>query len=101
MIDVKKVKSDINGNSRYVFHYLNLLTEKEKHYHLNSGKTPSFRPFKRTTSYNYELALKRSRKIGGRKFHNKQYGGGIVVQAHSEDQVQELINTAMNGLDSW
>ena len=26
--------------------------------------------------------LEAARKLGGRKFHNKQYGGGIVFQAY-------------------
>lgn len=52
-INFKRINSDIYGNSRYVCHYLNL-------------------------SENYQTALKIAHKIGGRKFNNKQYGGGIA-----------------------
>lgn len=57
-IDFTRVNSDYNGNPRYVCHYTNFVV---------SGANES-----------YEVALARARKLGGRKFHNKQYGGGIV-----------------------
>jgi hypothetical protein len=66
-IEFKRVNNDINGNPRYVFHYLNLADT-------------------------YEEALKLAKKIGGKKFHNKQYGGGIVIQSYNLDKDAELIN---------
>ena len=62
-----RVKNDINGNPRYVCHFLNLNTPEE----LNAEPWID-------VSEKYNLALDRARKLGGRKFHNKQYGGGIV-----------------------
>jgi hypothetical protein len=62
-----RVKNDANGNPRYVCHFLHFNTNAElkaEHWIDVSEK--------------YNLALARSRKLGGRKFHNKQYGGGIV-----------------------
>jgi len=65
--DFTRVNNDINGNPRYVFHFLQLAD-------------------------NYTEALTLSKKIGGRKFHNKQYGGGIVVQSYNLQKEIELIN---------
>jgi hypothetical protein len=35
--------------------------------------------------------LKRARKIGGKKFHNKQFGGGIVFQSYSDNELEKDI----------
>ena len=53
-IDFTRVNNDSNGNPRYVCSWLNFNTET------------------------YEEALTVAKQIGGRKFHNKQYGGGIL-----------------------
>lgn len=66
-ITFTRVKNDVNGNPRYVCHYLNLLTE------LEAENTPIM--------LKYGVAIKRANKIGGRKFNNKQYGGGIVFSS--------------------
>ena len=66
-IDFTRVNNDNQRNPRYVCHFLELLTEEEKKPSGISG-----------VSTQYQTALKKARKIGGKKFHNKQYGGGIV-----------------------
>ena len=65
--DFTRVKNDGNGNPRYVCHFLSLNTQAEK------NAVPWV-----DVSEKYNLALARARRLGGRKFHNKQYGGGIV-----------------------
>ena len=81
-IEFTRVNNDINGNPRYVCHFLNLLKDHEKF---------------GTISQDYKIAVKRANKIGGRKFSNKQYGGGIVFQsyniAETERRIIELLNT--------
>ena len=69
-----RIKNDVNGNPRYVVHFLSLNTREELD-----------RTGEQWIGVNdkYEIALKRARSIGGRKFHNKQYGGGIVFQCYS------------------
>ena len=62
-----RVNNDVNGNPRYVFHFLYLAD-------------------------NYNEALKIAKKIGGKKFHNKQYGGGIVIQSYNLRNDIEDIN---------
>lgn len=54
-----KIKHDINGNPRHVTSWLGY----------------GF------TSYNH--ALISARKLGGRKYHTKSFGGGIVFQAYA------------------
>ncbi len=62
-----RIKNDINGNPRYVIHFLDLNND-------------------------YENALKTAKKLGGRKFHNKQYGGGIVFQSYNNHDLANQLN---------
>lgn len=64
-----RINNDVYGNPRYVVHFLELLNDEERI----------------SIPYNkkYEYALKKAKKIGGRKFSNKQYGGGIVFQSYN------------------
>ena len=70
-IEFTRVNSDINGNPRYVCHFLNFIKDDEK--------------------ASYEVAIKRANKLGGRKFHNKQYGGGQVFQCYIIDDLEKSI----------
>ncbi len=82
-IEFTRVNSDINGNPRFVCHFLAFLSPKDEFTSLEER---------------YQLALKRSRQLGGRKFHNKQYGGGIVLQmydgqgAEMSRKIREIAN---------
>lgn len=92
-IDFTRVNNDVNGNPRYVCHFLELLTREEKGFY-NDGTKEYFEP-KLSLSERYTVAIKRANKIGGRKFHNKQYGGGIVFQSYNiaatEKAIKELL----------
>lgn len=72
-IDFTRVKNDVNGSPRFVCHFLNFIGEKDKNLSIDSE---------------YSLALKRAKQLGGRKFHNKQYGGGIVFQMYDGQQAE-------------
>ena len=61
-----RINNDTNGNPRFVVHFLQLADT-------------------------YERALYLGRKLGGRKFHNKQFGGGIAFQSYNTDQLAEKI----------
>lgn len=65
-IEFKRVNNDINGNPRYVCHFLNIAGD-------------------------YKTAVKLANKMGGRKFHNKQYGGGIVFQSYNIQETERKI----------
>lgn len=72
-----RINNDVNGNPRYVIHFLELLNDEEKI----------------TLPWNvkYDYAVKKANKIGGKKFHNKQYGGGIVFQSYNLDDTWKAI----------
>lgn len=79
-INFTRVNNDANGNPRYVCHFLTFITPKDSEVPLTEK---------------YSLALRRAKKLGGRKFHNKQYGGGIVFQSYNisdtEKSIQEFV----------
>lgn len=80
--NLTRVKNDVNGNPRYVIHYLALLTDEEKAD--NSLDAILSR---------YGVAIAKARSLfGGKKFHNKQYGGGIVFQSYNVEVELALIN---------
>lgn len=76
-IQFTRVKSDVSGNSRFVCHFFAFLTQSE----INSYGMDNYDKL-------YALALSRSRQLGGKKFHNKQYGGGIVFQMCESEQAE-------------
>ena len=79
--DLTRVNNDVNGNPRYVIHFLALLTDEEKSY---NGLSLDNR---------YNVAITRAKKLfNGKKFHNKQYGGGIVFQSYNVAVELTLIN---------
>lgn len=77
-IEFKKISRDVNGNPRYVCHFLVL----DKHVESNLS-----------ISVSYALAVKLANSIGGRKYHTKNYGGGIVFQSYSLDSLVRDINS--------
>lgn len=62
-----RINNNTNGNPRYVIHYLQLAND-------------------------YTRAIFLAKKLGGRKFHNKQYGGGIAFECFNTDALKERIN---------
>lgn len=79
--DFTKVKNDINGNTRYVIHFLCLIKETEH--------TDIFK--------DYDLALSKARKIGGKAYKGKDFGRGIVFQTYNIydtiKKINELLTT--------
>jgi hypothetical protein len=67
-IDFTPILNAPNGQPRYVCHFFNFLTQSE----VNSYGTNNYDSL-------YNLAVRRAKQeLRGKKFHNKQYGGGIV-----------------------
>lgn len=83
-IDFTRINNDTFGNPRYVCHYLNFLTEADKDI-----------PF----DQRYKLALKRAKQLQGGKFHNKQYGGGIVFQTYNIEETERRIKELLAKLN--
>lgn len=69
--DLTRVTNDINGNPRYVINYL--LIDND-----------------------YEIAIKLAKRIGGRKYRAKDYGGGIVFTSYNIYDLIDSINTISN-----
>lgn len=65
--DFTRVNNDTNGNPRFVLHFLKLADK-------------------------YDNALIIAKNQGGRKFHNKQYGGGIVFQSYNLNDLSNELN---------
>lgn len=74
-MEFTRINNDTNGNPRYVTHFLNIPIDA-------SGLNILER---------YELAVKRAKEIGGKRYDNKQYGGGIVFQSYNIQRTEELI----------
>jgi hypothetical protein len=74
---MKRINNDVNGNPRFVVHFLTLLNEGE---HQGLDVLQSF-----------DLALKKARKVGGKVYRGKDFGGGIVFQSYN---IIETINKA-------
>lgn len=73
----KRINNDTNGNPRYVCHYSHLSTPVDRD---------------ADVLQRYSLALARARSIGGRKYHTKGYGGGIVFQSYNLQDICDSIN---------
>ena len=75
-IEFFRINNDVNGNPRYVVHYLSIPIDEG---------VPVLRQ--------YDEALKKARKIGGRKYTAKWFGGGIVFQSYSLEELAESIKS--------
>jgi hypothetical protein len=78
-----RVKSDINGNPRYVVHFLECCPES----------------WREDITYRYTATCKLMNRIGGRKYNTKSYGGGVVFQSYSLDDLQKHIEELIAEVD--
>lgn len=92
-IKFTRINNDVNGNPRYVCHFLSLITDKdEAEIKQDFALTLAQNPFK-LTGLKYEHAVWKAKKIGGRKYTAKSYGGGIVFQSYNlKDLEQSILN---------
>lgn len=68
------VKSDVNGNPRYVTHYLAFLDSNE------------------CCSDSYALAKKRATNLGFKVYRGKDFGGGFVTTSYNlENDIERII----------
>jgi hypothetical protein len=95
-IDFTRVNNDVNGNPRYVCNFLTFITDSIKNQVKEDFASSLSQNQFRLTEFLYDEAIYMAKKIGGKKFHNKQYGGGIVFQSYNiqdtEKSILELIN---------
>lgn len=74
---MKRINNDVNGNPRYVVSFLDLLTVSDTN-GLNIDQK-------------FNLALQKARKVGGKMYRGKDFGGGIVFTSYN---LLETINKA-------
>jgi hypothetical protein len=74
---MKRINNDVNGNPRFVVHFYDLL---------RYGEGEGLDVFEK-----YEIAVKKARKVGGKMYRGKDFGGGIVFQSYD---IQTTINKA-------
>ena len=72
-IEFTRVNNDFCGNPRFVTHFFSFLKEEEQ------------------TLSNYNLALKRANKLGGKKYRGSDFGGGIVFQSYDTSCLRKRI----------
>lgn len=82
-----KVVSDKFGNPRYVCHYSDLLTLPEYQQAITDG----------TFDEAYNVALKRARKVGGKRYRSNEIGGGIVFQTYSLKETEKRLKALFDG----
>jgi hypothetical protein len=73
-IEWTRINSDVNGNPRFVCHFLDLEPAHD---------------YTATLSDRYARVVRAANDLGGRKYHNKRFGGCIVFQAY-ECQLPEI-----------
>ena len=81
-IEFTRINNDVNGNPRYVCHFTEIVNEADRE------------RAKETSDYLgnlYRIAIKKANAIGGRKFHCKQYGGGLVFQSYNIGETEKYI----------
>ena len=76
-MELIRIDNDVNGNPRYVTHFLNVPIDGEG----------------LSISEKYALACKKAKAIGGKRYHTKKFGGGIVFQSYNTN---DLINEIKN-----
>ena len=74
-LQMVRVNNDVNGNPRHVVHWLGLEPET---------------PDGLDISARYDRVVRAARAVGGRRFHNRQYGGGVVFQAYACEMPERI-----------
>ena len=74
-MEFKRINNDINGNPRFVFHFLAFLGTEEG-----------------TIEERFNIALKKARRLGAKAYKGKDFGGGIVLQSYNIEKTIESIN---------
>ena len=91
-IDFYRIDNNSSGAPRYVCHFLALNTQAD-----DSPETWNTYGIS-TISHKYAVALKRAKQINptARKFHNKQFGGGIAFCTYDIAELARMIRAAID-----
>jgi len=95
VIEWTRISNDNNGNPRYVCHFLNLLSKSYLDTENINNPSDTLLASKGKISMRYQMAIQIAKKLGGKKYDTKSYGGGIVFQSFNiqdtERQILEII----------
>lgn len=100
-IEFTKTTNDINGNPRYIFHYLALCKHPNSAGAKHSALMYNIDPKNNNKLYissieiDYNNSAKLANKIGGKKYRGKDYGGGIVIQSYNLHQTAKDIKALL------
>lgn len=94
-IEFTRINNDINGNPRYVCHYSDIPLSKFDlaviQHKIIVAKSLGACTVGMQTNLEYQIALNKCRKLGGKKYHTKNYGGGIVFQSYNIQALEKSI----------
>ena len=91
LIDALDVGYDTNGNRRHVVHFLPI-------YNAIANRTGM--SYSALSERPYAIALDSMKQLGGKKYHNRKYGGGIAFTL-DRSQLQDDINQAIDSYCRW
>jgi hypothetical protein len=86
--DFTRANNDTNGNPRFVCHFLSFTTPSDLAEYMGMDKI----------TQKYNLALFRAKTLGGKKFHNKQFRGGIIFTSYNLRVLCEEVNELLGKL---
>lgn len=73
---IDRIDNNASGNPRYVVHFLAFVSD-----------------IGYDVSKAYQLTILRCKKYGGKKYHNKKYGGGICFSTYTpEEKINQIID---------
>lgn len=94
--DFTRINNDVNGNPRYVCHFLTIPLSKLELSIIEDKITIAKSLGRNTIGMNIDLeyakAIEKAKKIGGKKYHTKNFGGGIVFQSYNIQSTCDSIN---------
>ena len=82
----KRLDNDANGNPRYATHFSALVPD------LMAGRWGD----RYSLVDLYGIAVKRANTVGGRKYNNRNFGGGIVFQSYCLEETEKSIEFAVD-----
>tara|TARA_R110000823_G_C15550381_1_gene459245 strand:+ start:47 stop:487 length:441 start_codon:yes stop_codon:yes gene_type:complete len=89
-IEFERLKNSTYGNPRYAIHFFSMLSTNEQKALDNECRVENGTSLG-ITEYMYKAALKKAKKFGGGKYHNKSFGGGIVFTSYNTNDLERQI----------
>jgi len=83
-IQFTKVNNNVNGNPRYVVHFLDIMP--------NTAQNVS-------VEEKYRITLNHARKFGGQKYRAKWFGGGIVFTSFYIEGLLDDLQKSLNQVE--